>query len=160
LIPECCHMLKVTIVCSGEKYFYLTTRYHPLICLWLWPHEDLPATSCPFPRVPAHFPQPACPFPHTRKHKARELAISAPFTDFHAIKADNRYICGDYRWCCSWERGSCDRGVDNRGKSLIIDLYRMIFSSGQLLLYFYSPIWPNILHWYTIFLGWLVVSQI
>ena len=27
------------------------------------------------------------------------------------------------------------RGVDNRGKLLIIDLYRMIFSSGQLLLY-------------------------
>ena len=98
--------------------------------------------------------------PHARKHKAREWAISAPFTDFRAIKADNQYICGDYRWCCSWERGSCDRGVDNRGKSLIIDLYRMIFSSGQILLYFYSPIWPNILHWYTIFFGWLVVSQI
>ena len=67
--------------------------------------------------------------PYARKHKAREWAISALFTDFRAIKADNQYICGDYRWCCSWERGSCDRGVDNRDKSLIIDLYRTIFQS-------------------------------
>ena len=67
--------------------------------------------------------------PYARKHKAREWAISAPFTDFRAIKADNQYICGDYRWCYSWERGSCDRGVDNRDKSLIIDLYRTIFQS-------------------------------
>ena len=72
MIPEYCHMLKGTIVCSAKKYFYLTTRYHPLICLWLWPHEDLPATSCPFPRVPAHFPQPASHFPHTRASTKQE----------------------------------------------------------------------------------------
>ena len=79
--------------------------------------------------------------PHARKHKARACAISAPFTDFRAIKADNQYICGDYRWRCSWEQESCDRGVDNRDKLLIIDLYLTIF---QIICDLYRTIFQSI----------------
>jgi len=33
LIPEYCHMLKGTIVCSWKKYFYLTTvTIHSFVC--------------------------------------------------------------------------------------------------------------------------------